>query len=36
MNIMPEELMKVDIDKVSTNWDGYSGSGELTSKMANV
>lgn len=31
-----EELTKVDINKIPTNWDGYSQGGEIISKMANV
>lgn len=31
-----EELMKVDINQISTYWDGYSRSGEIMSKIANV
>lgn len=33
-----EALMKVDINKISTNWDGCGSSrgGEIISKMANV
>lgn len=31
-----EELMNMDINKISTNWDGYSRGGEIISKMANV
>lgn len=39
---MPKErtetvaLMTVEINKISTNWNGYSRGGELINKMANV
>lgn len=31
-----EELMKVDINRISANWDGCSQGGGIISKMANV
>lgn len=31
-----EELMKVDINKISANWDGCSRNGEIISKISNV